>query len=114
MDIGQKIRQQRKLKKMTQEQLGKNIGVSKMTISKYERNIVDNMGRDKVMALSKLLEIPIVEFLESSNENENFEQVTPREFVFEVKELLEKTTNLTEQQKQHLLHTLDFICSEEE
>lgn len=114
MNLGQKIRMQRKLKKMTQEQLGNAIGVSKMTISKYERNIVDNMGREKVMSLSKLLDIPIIDFLESSDENENFEQVSPEEFASEVRRLLNKTNNLTEQQKQHLLNTLEFICTEEE
>lgn len=113
MNLGQKIRMQRKLKKMTQEQLGNAIGVSKMAISKYERNIVDNMGRDKVMALSKILDIPIIDFLESSDETENFGQVTPEEFANEVRQLLNKTNNLTEQQKQHLLNTLDFICNEE-
>lgn len=113
MNIGQKIRQQRKLKKMTQEQLGDAIGVSKMAISKYERNIVDNMGREKVMALSKILDIPIVEFLESSDEKRNVEQVSPEEFANEVRILLDKTKNLTEQQKQHLLNTLEFICNED-
>jgi transcriptional regulator with XRE-family HTH domain len=114
MNIGQKIRQQRKLKKMTQEQLGDAIGVSKMAISKYERNIVDNMGREKVMALSKLLDIPIVEFLESSDEKHNVDQVSPEEFANEVRMLLDKTNDLTEQQKQHLLNTLNFICGEDE
>lgn len=113
MNLGQKIRMQRKLKKMTQEQLGNAIGVSKMAISKYERNIVDNMGRDKVMALSKILDIPIIDFLESSDESEKFEQVTPEEFANEVRQLLNKTNDLTEQQKQHLLNTLEFICNEE-
>lgn len=112
MNIGQKLRQQRKLKKMTQEQLGRAIGVSKMTISKYERNIVDNMGRDKVIALSKLLDIPIIDFLESSDSNKNFERITPEEFLLEVRSLLSKTTNLTEQEKEHLLSTINFICSE--
>lgn len=114
MNIGQRIRHQRKLKKMTQEQLGDAIGVSKMAISKYERNIVDNMGREKVMALSKLLDIPIIEFLESSDEKPNVEQVSPEEFANEVKLLLNKTNSLTEQQKQHLLNTLNFICGENE
>ena len=81
--------------------------------SKYERNIIENMGRDKVIALSKLLEIPTVSFIEAIEDKENIEKVSPREFFFEVKELLDKTDNLTEQQKQHLLHTLEFICSEE-
>lgn len=40
------------------------------------------------------------------------EQVTPEEFANEVRSLLRKTTNLTEQQKKHLMHTLNFICGE--
>lgn len=42
------------------------------------------------------------------------EQVTAKEFANEVKMLLEKTNNLTEQQKQHFLNTLNFICGEDE
>lgn len=113
MNLGQKIRMQRKLKKMTQEQLGNAIGVSKMAISKYERNIVDNMGRDKVMALSKILDIPIIDFLESSDEPQSFEQLSLEELTNEVRQLLNKPNKLTEQQKQHLLSTLEFICKEE-
>ena len=40
------------------------------------------------------------------------EQVTPEEFANEVRSLLFKTTNLTEQQKKHLMHTLEFICND--
>ena len=112
MNIGQRIKYQRKIKKMTQEQLGKAIGVSKMAISKYERNIVDNMGRDKVMALSKILDIPVVEFLKSSDDTNNIEQITPKEFVLEVKTLLSRTYGITDQQKELLMSTLNFICSD--
>ena len=42
------------------------------------------------------------------------EQVTPEEFANEVRGLLCKTNSLTEQQKQHLLNTLNFICGEDE
>ena len=97
---------------MTQEQLGKAIGVSKMTISKYERNIVDNMGRDKVLALSNVLDIPVVEFLESSDVICNIEKITPKEFANEVKKLLVKTEGITEQQKNLILTTLNYICSD--
>ncbi len=112
MNIGQRIRHQRKIKKMTQEQLGKEIGVSKMAISKYERNIVDNMGRDKVLALSNILDIPVVEFLESSDDTCNIEKITPKQFVCEVKILLLKTEGITEQQKDLLITTLNIICSD--
>lgn len=42
-----------------------------------------------------------------------YEQVSPEQFATEVKFLLSKTNNLTEQQKQYLLNTLDIIVSEE-
>ena len=41
------------------------------------------------------------------------EQVTSKEFVYEVKNLLDKTSDLTDQQKQYLLNTLDIICDDE-
>ena len=110
MNLGQLIRQQRKLKGYTQEQLGNMIGVSKMAISKYERNIIDNIERKKIKELSKLLDIPIVKFLEAGDKNE---RITPEEFASEVKQLLDKTNNLNEQQKQHLISTLNFLCSDE-
>jgi transcriptional regulator with XRE-family HTH domain len=113
MNLGQLIRQKRKQKNLTQTDVAKYIGVSTNTVSKYERNIIENMGRDKVLALSKLLDIPTIAFIEAIEDKPNVEKVTPQEFVCEVKELLSKTTNLTEQQKQHLMHTLEFICSEE-
>ncbi len=114
MNLGQLIRQKRKQLNLTQTDVAKHIGVSTNTVSKYERNIIENMGRDKVIALSKLLDIPTVAFIEAIEDKPNIEKVSPREFVYEVKELLGKTTNLTEQQKQHLMHTLEFICCEDE
>lgn len=114
MNIGQLIRMKRKAKGMTQEQLGKAIGVSKMTISKYERNIIDNMGREKVMSLSRLLDIPVTDFLDSIDENNmNFEKISPQDFYNEVHMLLSKTDNLTDQQKKHILNTLEFVCEDD-
>lgn len=38
--------------------------------------------------------------------------ITPKEFVIEVKTLLAKTSDITEKQKELLLSTLNFICSD--
>ncbi len=115
MNLGQLIRQKRKQRNLTQTDVAKHIGVSTNTVSKYERNIIENMGRDKIISLSKLLDIPTVAFIEAldNKSTADFEQVTPEEFANEVRHLLNKTNNLTEQQKQHLLNTLEFICNEE-
>ena len=41
------------------------------------------------------------------------ERVSPEQFATEVKFLLSKTNNLSEQQKQYLLNTLDIIINED-
>lgn len=117
MNLGSLLRRKRKEKGLTLEQVGKIIGVSKNTVSKYERNMIANIGRSKVIALSKLLDIPTVTFIEAigeiEKENPNIEQITPKEFKNEVKELLNKTDNITDQEKALLIQTLNLICSDE-
>lgn len=116
MNLGGLLRQKRKEKGLTLEQVGKIIGVSKNTVSKYERNMIANIGRSKVIALSKLLDIPTVTFIEAIDElektNTETEQITPKEFQYEVKELLDKTDNIDEQEKALFIKTLEFICSD--
>lgn len=118
MNLGQLIRSKRKEKQLTQGQVAEIVGVSTNTISKYERNIITNMGREKVISLSKLLDIPTITFIEAIDDldtkNVEIEQVTAEEFRQEVVSLLNKTTNLSEQEKNLLIHTLDVICSDKE
>ena len=117
MNLGQFIRQKRQEQNLTMEQLGKAIGKDKSFISRLESNKVKTLKNDTIEPLATALKIPIIALFEGFDENgnrkDNVEEVTPQEFVCEVRELLNKTTNLTEQQKQHLMHTLEFICSEE-
>lgn len=117
MNLGQFIKQKRLEKNLTMEQLGNSIGKNKAFISRLENNKVKTLKNDIIEPLASALGIPVIALFEGFDENgnkkDNIEQVTPKEFVYEVKELLGKTTNLSEQQKQHLLHTLEFICNEE-
>lgn len=117
MNLGQFIKQKRLEKNLTGEQLGKAIGKNKAFISRLENNKVRTLKNDVIEPLADALGIPVIALFEGFDENgnakKNVQQVTPREFVYEVKYLLSKTDNLTEQQKQYLLNTLDIICSEE-
>jgi transcriptional regulator with XRE-family HTH domain len=118
MNLGQFIKQKRLEKNLTMEQLGNSIGKNKAFISRLENNKVKTLKNDVIEPLATALGVPVIALFEGFDENgnkkDNVEQVSPREFVYEVKELLDKTINLTEQQKQHLLHTLEFVCTEEE
>lgn len=56
-DFGIRLKDTRKLKGFTQEELGLRVGVSKATINKYETGIVVNLKRPMVEKLSQALEV---------------------------------------------------------
>lgn len=63
MNVGEKIRQLRKQKGLTQEQLGDLIGVKKSAIAKYENNRVENLKRATISKLAKALDVSPAEFV---------------------------------------------------
>ena len=64
MTTGQKIRQYRKEAGMTQEELGKAIGVQKAAINKYETGVVVNLKRSTLMSIAKALNVSPVDLLD--------------------------------------------------
>lgn len=48
---------------MTLEQVGELVGVGKSTVRKWENGMIENMGRDKIVALSKALNISPLDIL---------------------------------------------------
>lgn len=57
MNIGEKIRNARLRKGMTQEELGNAVGVQKSAIAKYENGRVVNIKRSTLKKLSDILSI---------------------------------------------------------
>ncbi len=55
MNTGEKIKQLRIAKGLTLEQVAVYVGVSKPTVLKWERGIIKNMKRDKILKLSRIL-----------------------------------------------------------
>ena len=54
MNMGERIKELRLKKGLTQEELGKYIGVQKAAIKKYEKGEVENMKRSSIKILSEL------------------------------------------------------------
>ena len=69
MNIGNKIKEARKAKGYTQEELGKLIGVQKSAVAKYEKGRIVNIKRSVLAKISKVLEIPPVELVSDIEEN---------------------------------------------
>lgn len=57
MEIGQKIKNARIAKNMTQEELGNHIGVQKSAIAKYESGRVVNIKRSTLQKIAKVLDL---------------------------------------------------------
>lgn len=74
MTIGEKIKKTRMSKKMTQEELGKIVGVQKSAIAKYESGRVVNIKRSTLQKIASALNIRPSElvFEESPKESASF------------------------------------------
>ena len=58
-EFGEKIRKERKRKKISQEQVAKNLGMSRTTISQIESGTVHEIGVRKLIRILELLELEI-------------------------------------------------------
>ncbi len=74
--IGKIIEMRRKELGLTLEEVGNAVGVSKSTVKKWETGYIANMRRDRILALSKVLELNPNVLIDESDEqwDEEFEK----------------------------------------
>ncbi len=63
MNIGEIIEFRRKELNLTLEEIGNYVGVGKSTVKKWEKGHIENMRRDKIELLSKILDLNPVTFI---------------------------------------------------
>lgn len=63
------IKMKRLEKNMSLEEVGNLVGVGKSTVRKWENGMIENMGRDKIVALSKALDISPLDILGMSEKD---------------------------------------------
>lgn len=80
MDIGEKIRSARLAKGMTQEELGKILGVQKSAIAKYESGRVVNIKRSTLKKISDVLGIRPSELIFEGELQKNPAELAERHF----------------------------------
>ena len=116
MDIGIKIKNARINKGLTQEELGKAIGVQKSAIAKYENGRIVNIKRSTLKKLSDILEIPPFELVfdeahqEMRKNNDAISDIilrlrTDKEFLYVVKSL----NNLDNEKINSIKQMIDLI-----
>lgn len=70
MEIGERIREARKAKGLTQAQLGDIVGLQKSAIAKYENGRVVNIKRSTLRKLAKALDLRGSDLIIESNPQE--------------------------------------------
>lgn len=71
---GDRIKNLRINNKMTLEEVGEKIGVSKQTLYKYENNIITNIPSDKIEGLAKVFNISPAVIMGWDKDNEQYYQ----------------------------------------
>lgn len=91
--IGDRIKEQRILMGITQEELGRIASVSKVTIHKYETNVITNIPSDRIEIIAKALNVKPAYLMGWSDEDleqkdkDNIQKI----FSNNLKDLLEKS-----------------------
>lgn len=109
MEIGQKIKEARILKGLTQEELGKMIGLQKSAIAKYENGRVVNIKRSTLQKLAKALDLRGSDLIIEADPKEAAELSAKVLLDGELMDAIEKYYTLTaEKQKmiRDLIHNL--------
>jgi len=66
-EIANKIKSRRMELGLTLEDVAQAVGVGRSTVRKWETGLIKNMGRDKIAALAKVLQINPVELVPMPN-----------------------------------------------
>lgn len=77
MNMGERLKELRLQKGATQEEVGKVISVSKATIMKYEKGLVENLKRSSIEKLAKYFNVaPSYLMCMDEEKNDNFTDIT--------------------------------------
>lgn len=100
MEIGEKIREARIAKGLTQEELGKLVGLQKSAIAKYENGRVVNIKRSTLQKLANALDLRGSDLVIESNPKEAAELSAKVLLDMELMDTIEQYYSLsTEKQK---------------
>lgn len=92
----------------------KKIGIPYTTLDSILKRGIGNSNVMNVIKVCDALEISIDSLKKGIIEPTNTERITSKEFEEEVRFLLSKTENMSEEKKKHLINTLNFICNEKD
>lgn len=102
MKVGERIRDLRISKRLTQEELGSILGVTKGAIQKYENGQIRNFKSDTIKKLTNYFGVPPVNFIYDSGEVPDYSEPAIESFLYTYfsnrsGEILKKMNSLNEE-----------------
>ena len=123
-NIGKILSDRRKELHLTLEEVGNAVGVSKSTVKKWETGYISNMRRDKISALSKILDLNVNIIIDEDDDAPLFD---PKELLAAQEQadrdseqyrqeqtILECFRNVNEEGKAAILKYVKYIASDDE
>lgn len=109
MTIGDRIKELREEKKITQEELAKYIDTTKQTIHKYENNIVTNIPSDKIEKLSIIFSVSPAYLMGWSTNPQEDVKISPLYSALEKLDI--KQDDLSEEEISNIVNFVSFMLS---
>ena len=109
-NIGNVIKERRKELNLSLKDIAEKLNVSESLISRYESGEVKNMGIDKIIPLSEILQIEVNEFLENTKFSTKKKKISLKEIEIanRLKELRNKN-NLTLQEVANIMKVVGKV-----
>lgn len=108
-NIGERIKFARKQKGMTQEELGKVLGVSKSAIGKYEKGIVQNLKRSSLAKIAEVLEMNPVDLVIEENPIKSANQISEIFMDQELMDMISTYQSLDDDKKEQAKDFIYFL-----
>ena len=110
MEIGQKIKQARIAKGLTQEELGNLVGLQKSAIAKYENGRVVNIKRSTLQKLAKALDLRGSDLVIEADPKEAAELHAKVLLDMELMSAIEKYYTLTAEKQKMIRDLIDSLA----
>ena len=112
-NIADNITQLRKANKMSMEELGIKVGVSKQTIQRYESKEIKNIPYDKIMLIASALGVTPIELMGWSDEKPVQRNLSAA-VASEDFELLTKYAQLIKEDKKIIMDMINSLLKKEQ
>lgn len=101
-DMGRKIRELREKCGLTQREVANAVGVTEATVSRWESGHINNMRRDKIQSLAKILQVSPLVIMGMKEQDPPAAPPAAQEGAEPYKAPLTKRDELTEHEREHI------------